>query len=108
MTATMLSDDQIRSFDRDGFVVLPGFASQAACDALRERAVQLVDTFEPTERRTVFTTNEQTRSSNEEFLSSGPKIWCFFEEAAFGDDGEMQRAKALSVNKIGHAMHDLD
>ena len=108
MTATMLTSEQIRGFDRDGFLVLPDFVSDEACDALRRRAVQLVDEFEPTERRTVFTTNEQTRSSNEEFLSSGPKVWCFFEEAAFGDDGELTRETSLSVNKIGHAMHDLD
>ncbi|MFN4116112.1 MAG: phytanoyl-CoA dioxygenase family protein [Inhella sp.] len=33
---------------------------------------------------------------------------CFFEEEAFGADGQLRQAKALSINKIGHAMHDLD
>jgi phytanoyl-CoA hydroxylase len=42
------------------------------------------------------------------FLSSGDAIWCFFEEEAFGPDGELTQSKELSINKIGHAMHDLD
>ena len=36
------------------------------------------------------------------------RMWCFFEEEAFGDDGQLRQAKELSINKIGHAMHDLD
>ena len=35
-------------------------------------------------------------------------IRCFFEEEAFGADGQLKQAKSLSINKIGHAMHDLD
>jgi phytanoyl-CoA hydroxylase len=35
-------------------------------------------------------------------------VRCFFEEEAFGADGQLRQAKALSINKIGHAMHDLD
>lgn len=33
---------------------------------------------------------------------------CFFEEEAFGEDGQLRQAKALSINKIGHTMHDID
>ncbi len=56
----------------------------------------------------MFTTNEQERISNGEFLSSGSSTWCFFEEEAFGPDGELTQPKELSINKIGHAQHDLD
>ena len=62
----------------------------------------------PSAERTIFTTDEQERSSNREFIDSGSGIWCFFEEEAFGADGELVQDKALSINKIGHAMHDLD
>jgi len=30
------------------------------------------------------------------------------EEKAFGSDGSLKQPKALSINKMGHAMHDLD
>ena len=41
-------------------------------------------------------------------MSSGDKMRCFFEEDAFDDAGRLRQAKELSINKIGHAMHDLD
>lgn len=105
---SLLSQSQVDQYDRDGFVVLPGFASTQACNDLKSAALSIVDRFVPGERQTVFTTNEQERVSNDDFLGSGSGMWCFFEEEAFGPDGKLQQAKELSINKIGHAMHDLD
>lgn len=105
----MLTEAQQADFARDGFLVLPAFVSAAACAELKARAEQLVDDFEPdAEVRSIFTTNEQTRHSDEYFLSSGDQIRFFFEEEAFDEAGELRQAKALSINKLGHAMHDLD
>ncbi len=104
----MLSIDQIASYHRDGFLAIEDFATPDACRALRQRADEIVDAFVPSAERTIFTTDEQERTSNREFIDSGSGIWCFFEEEAFGPDGELVQAKALSINKIGHAMHDLD
>ena len=104
----MLSTEQIESYERDGFLVLPDFVSIDACRRLRRRALEIVDGWQPSEERTVFTTNEQERISNGEFLASGSGTWCFFEEDAFGPDGELAQPKELSINKIGHAQHDLD
>jgi len=104
----MLTAEQIADYERDGFLVLPGFARRESCAALRERALAIVDEFEPTANRTVFTTNEQARNSNAEFLASGASTWCFFEEEAIGPDGELLADERLCINKIGHAMHDLD
>jgi hypothetical protein len=42
------------------------------------------------------------------FLDSASQINFFFEEKAFDESGKLQQAKELSINKIGHAMHDLD
>jgi len=99
---------QIEQYHRDGYLVVKGFKDTAACSALRRRAVEIVDDFQPSVHRTVFTTNEQERVAHREFLDSASGIWCFFEEDAFDADGELRRAKSLSINKIGHAMHDLD
>ncbi|NND74991.1 MAG: phytanoyl-CoA dioxygenase family protein [Ilumatobacter sp.] len=104
----MLTAEQRAAYQRDGFVVLPDFASPDACARLRRRAVEIVDAWEPSALRSVFTTNEQTRSSNREFLDSGSGTWCFFEEDALGPDGELTQPKELSINKVGHAQHDLD
>ena len=104
----MLTSDHIDSYDRDGYLVVPGIVPVAECERLRVRADEIVDEWEPSEHRTVFTTDEQERTSNAEFLASGSGIWCFFEEGALGRDGELTRPKALGINKIGHAQHDLD
>ena len=103
----ILDNTQIDSFERDGFLVVEGFATQAACSALQAAAEQIVDEFEPPSRPSVFRTDEQTRVSDREFLQSGGGVSCFFEAAAFGDDGALRTPKALSINKIGHALHDL-
>jgi phytanoyl-CoA hydroxylase len=104
----VLSLDQIDSYHRDGYLAIEDFATPAACAAIKARAEEIVDAFEPTALRTVFTTDEQQRHSNREFFDSAGSIWCFFEEGAFGPDGELRQDKRLSINKIGHAMHDLD
>lgn len=104
----MLSAEQTERFHQDGFLVVPGFVSSQAGDDLRGRADELVEAWEPSGERTVFTTEAQERVSNREFLSSGSSSCCFFEEGAIGADGQLTRPKALSINKIGHAMHDLD
>lgn len=106
---TTLPTDLRERFDRDGFVVLPDFVDPESCDALRDRANRLVREFRPDATvRSIFSTNEQTRTSDEYFLGSGNEIRYFFEEEAFGADGELRQPIELSINKFGHAQHDLD
>ena len=102
------SAEQVRRYQDDGYLVLPGFKTAAEVAALRERALAIVDAFDPGARRTIFSTTDQARGTGDDFLASAEGIHCFFEEEAFGADGELRQAKALSINKIGHAMHDLD
>jgi phytanoyl-CoA hydroxylase len=102
-----LNAQQRSDFERDGVLVVEGFAPAAACRALVERSHELLEAFEP-ESISVFTTHEQTRTSDDYFLDSGDKVRFFFEEDAFTDDGSLKQAKELSINKIGHALHDLD
>lgn len=100
--------EQIERYRQDGFLVLEGFVSPKACEALRRRAESLVGRFDPAGVVSIFSTREQTRTSDDYFMGSGDRVRFFFEEAAFGPDGELLRPKELSINKIGHALHDLD
>jgi len=94
-------------YDRDGFLVLENFVSTEACDELRACAEQLVREFDPAVI-SIFSTHEQTRTSDDYFLYSGDKIRFFFEENAFNSDGTLRQSREQSINKIGHALHDLD
>ena len=104
----LLSQVEIELFEQNGYLVLEDFVSKDACEALSHRATEIVDAFDPSESISIFTTNEQTRHSDRYFLESGDKIRCFFEEEAFAENGELRQSKSKSINKIGHAMHDLD
>jgi phytanoyl-CoA hydroxylase len=103
-----LSDDMLAAFDRDGVVILRGFADASACAALKQRAFDLIDDFDIDACRTIFSTLTQAHANEDYFLSSGDKVAVFLEEEAFGADGALKQPKRQSINKIGHAMHDLD
>lgn len=103
-----LSPDAMAAYDRDGVVVVEDFVTAEACERLRDRALALVDGFEPPARATVFSTHDQRHARDRYFEDSAAGIGFFFEEEAFDDDGRLRQATALSINKLGHAMHDLD
>jgi phytanoyl-CoA hydroxylase len=96
---------RLSDYERDGFLVVPSFLDAPTCEALIARARELVDAWDPGEARSIFTTHEQTRTSDDYFLGSGDRVRFFFEEEAFLADGSLRQEKALSINKIGHALH---
>jgi len=104
----VLNQTMRQAFDRDGVLVLTGFAEQAALDALIGRAAEMVDRFDPTEVRSVFSSRTHAHSADAYFENSGDKIRFFLEEEAVDAGGRLKRNKATAVNKIGHALHDLD
>jgi len=103
-----ISKQQIEQYRDAGFLVLEDFASEEECDRLRQRAEELVHEFDPAEVVSIFSTREQNRLTDDYFMTSGDKIRFFFEENAFNDDGTLKYEKERSINKIGHALHDLD
>jgi phytanoyl-CoA hydroxylase len=92
----------LAAYDRDGFLVLERFLPAGDCDALQRRAAELVAGFRPGSARTIFAARDQAHARDRYFQESGAAIHFFFEEAASSEQNE------LALNKIGHALHDLD
>lgn len=103
LTAEMVAD-----FRHAGVLIVTGFVSTERCRKLREHTLDLIDAFDPSDVKHVFSAMEQTQLGDKYFEESGDKIRFFFEHDAFDDDGNLTQSKEDSLNKMGHAMHDLD
>ena len=105
---TALSANQLQDFQRDGFLVLPQFFGDSELGAVRDRMAEMVDEFDPDTVSTVFSTTEHLHAQDDYFLTSGDTVRFFFEEGALDDAGNLVVDKQVAINKVGHAMHDLD
>jgi phytanoyl-CoA hydroxylase len=104
----MLTTDQRQQFQRDGYLTLPDFKPADAVAAVCRRARQIVDDFEPGSQAAVFSSVQPERLADAALIASAEDVHCFFEEEAFDAQGALRQPKAQSINKIGHALHDLD
>lgn len=98
LTAAMLA-----AYDDAGVLILRGFADVSACADLREHTLQLLERDAPAAPKSVFSTTSNVQLADDYFEKSAANISFFFEEEAASEG-----PKAARLNKMGHAMHDLD
>ena len=98
-----LTSEMLAAYDDAGVLILRGFADGQACAALREHTLALVERDAPAAPKSVFSTTSNVQLTDEYFEKSAADISFFFEEEATGEG-----PKAARLNKMGHAMHDLD
>ena len=101
-----LTPSQLAAFHRDGFLVIERFWDPPTVASLKLASDALLRDFAPPPNISVFTTEEQTRTADSYFLTSGEHVRFFFEKGALTPEGLLTVAKEAAVNKIGHALHE--
>ena len=104
----MLSEEQINQFSEQGYLVLENVIRAEDIEKLRAAALSIVDHFDIDSNRSVFKTTDRDSGRDDYFFKSAEKIHCFLEADAVDEIGDLIKPAHLAINKIGHAMHDLD
>jgi phytanoyl-CoA hydroxylase len=103
----MLTPEQVRQFKDQGFLLIENAFSATEIASLKQAALDIVADFDVDQNKTVFKTNDRDAGRDDFFFNSAENVFCFLEEGALDENGELNRSKEVAINKIGHAMHDL-
>ena len=96
------------AWERDGYLVLDDFVRPGDVARMRARADSLIEDFDIEAHKVVFSAKGQSHAASHYFMKSAANISFFLEEEAVDEDGRLLKDKDKAVNKIGHALHDLD
>lgn len=105
---SLLNESQKEFYHNNGYLIIRDFVKTETCHALIQRASELMNTFDPTQFKTIFSTKDQRHAKQTYFLDSGKAIHFFLEENSLDTQGNLKFAKELCINKMGHALHRLD
>ena len=103
-----LNKEMLNFWDNNGYLIIQDFKTHKDCDELINRSKELIEEQDFNNQQSVFDTVSQSHNDDNYFLESGDKIRFFFEEKANLDEENVKTNKQYIVNKIGHALHDLD
>ena len=103
-----LTPTQKQDFHQQGYVVIENLLPTEQLIQMKTRAAEIIRAWDDTASRHIFTTKHNNRSGDTYFLDSAEQIRCFYEEEAFDSAGKLVQPREQCINKIGHALHELD
>lgn len=103
-----LSPEQIQHFQQQGYVVVENLLSASQLAQMQAQASKIIHDWDDQQARHIFTTKDNNRSGDDYFLGSAEQVRCFYEEEAFNTSGQLVQPREQCINKIGHALHELD
>ncbi|KIV98585.1 uncharacterized protein PV09_09619 [Verruconis gallopava] len=109
--STGLTSEQLDFWERNGYLIIPDALPPPVVSSLLAETRELLSNFDISSHpMTKFSTggkDGKDHVGDGYFLTSGNKICFFFEEDAFTASGELLKPKEMSINKIGHCLHEL-
>jgi phytanoyl-CoA hydroxylase len=105
------SESKLREYNEKGYVMLPKVFSSDLIDELKGEVADIIRKADNSEFSSVFqgTNNEEAKQrADKYFLESGDKIRFFLEKDALDEKGQLRFPRDQALNKIGHALHDLN
>ena len=104
----ILSSEEVEKFHKDGYLIIEQFLTDAECNSLKDACHRIVGEADFSQHpKVTFDTKVNKQGSEEYFITSGDKVRFFFEEGVVASDGQLNCPKEKSLNKIGHALHNL-
>lgn len=100
-----MSETALKFFIERGYVVLTSFSTTTETEELRAAAAKIITDFaknRPSEVSTFSTKKQNETVNGRYFLASATRVSCFLEEK------QPENSESPAVNKIGHALHELE
>ena len=105
--------EKANQLDEEGYTILDEFYSTEMIDELREEMDRIIREAENSQfdSAAIFDTRKQAEYLNKSidyFLDSASKISFLYENNVFDENGKLKGPLNQCINKVGHAMHDLN
>lgn len=111
MAQTILTEQEIDSFNKNGYLVLENYLKDEKVDELKKEIKRVISNYDFTNFNHIFTCTEKGISEktlhDEYFFESWDKVGFFLELDKTANSNDPVTNENKKINKIGHNLHNL-
>lgn len=110
ISTSPLQDKKLKQdFEENGYLVLNNFVSLDDCSKLISEQHNIINNLDVNNNIVIFNTDTQEHAATEYFLNSARNISFFYEKDSININTKQFKVPInKAINKIGHALHDLN